>query len=164
MEAAGDDEHVLLERGRDRCLGDGSLLELDGDHRTEPTDLPDPRMRAKRDELVGHDLAERLGARDEPLIADDLERRQTGGTRHWVPAERRAVRPGAPALHPLACRDDGAERQAAAECFGERHDVGRHVDLLRREPRAGAAHPCLDLVEDKERADPRGELAQGAQE
>src|SRR6266550_8697925 len=70
------------------------------------------------------------------------------------------MRARAPMLHALASRDDRTERHATPEGLRRRDDVGRHAELLRREPRARAAHSRLDLVKHEERADLRRELAQ----
>src|SRR3989442_14667409 len=44
VESAGDEQHVLVERGRDRGLGHRLVVELHGAHRTEAPNLTDPRM------------------------------------------------------------------------------------------------------------------------
>ena len=46
----------------------------------------------------------------------------------------------------------GADREAAAERLGQRHDVGRHAEALVGEEIAGAAHAGLHLVEDQQQA------------
>ncbi len=45
-----------------------------------------------------------------------------------------------------------ADRKAAAQPLGTRHDVGNDALLHVRKERPGAAHAALDLVEDQERA------------
>jgi hypothetical protein len=46
----------------------------------------------------------------------------------------------------------GADRVAAPESLGERHDVGPDPDALVREPPSGAPTPVLHLVEPQQRA------------
>ena len=61
-------------------------------------------------------------------------------------------------------RDQRAERNAAAEPFGEHHDVRRDARVLESEELAGAADPGLDLVEDQQDAVLGRQSAQAAQE
>ena len=61
-------------------------------------------------------------------------------------------------------REAGAERKAAAEPLGQRHDVGRDAGPLVGEQLAGAAHAGLHLVEDQQQAVLVAELAQRAEE
>ena len=159
MEAARDQQHVALQRGGDRALRHRLLIELSRDHRAEATDLAEARVRSKRRELLDHDLADGLGPRDKILVANHLKRGESGRARHGIAPERRAVRPRAPTFHALARRDAGAKRHAAAERLCGSDDIGRHAELLRREPGAGTAHSCLDLVEYEKRADLRRELS-----
>ena len=55
-------------------------------------------------------------------------------------------------LPAFARRQKGAERKAAAEPFGERHDVGRDAGMFIGEELAGAAHARLHLVKDQQQA------------
>ena len=57
-----------------------------------------------------------------------------------------------------------AEREAAANALGRRHDVGRHAILFVREQRAGPAIAALDLVEDQQQPALVACLAQAGQE
>ena len=118
----------------------------------------------ERRELARHEIAEALGARDEAVVADDLERREARSAGHRVATERRPMGAGEPALLKLAGRDDGAQRQTTAEGLREHEDVRRHADLLGREPRTGSPEARLHLIEDEERADTRRQLAQCTQE
>src|SRR2546429_8504695 len=70
------------------------------------------------------------------------------------------MRAGTPPLHAFARRPHRTERHPTAESLGERHHVRGNPELLRREPRAGAAHARLHLVEHEERADLGRELAE----
>ncbi len=54
----------------------------------------------------------------------------------------------------------GADRKAAAERLGERHDIRLDADTLIAEQRAGAAHAGLHLVEHEQQAVLVAELAQ----
>src|SRR5438477_2737309 len=164
VEAARDEQHVSLERARDRGLGALGLIELDRDHRAEASYLAHVWVGDQRRELARHEITEALGARDEPVVADDLERREARSARHRVAAERGTVGAGEPALLQLTWRDDRAKRQATTEGLREHEDVGRHADLLRREPRTRSSEARLHLIEDEERADTRCELAQRTQE
>ena len=77
------------------------------------------------------------------------------------------VEPWVPAVMPLAAASvarTGADRKAAAERLGKRHDVGRNSGALMGEQLAGAAHAALDLVEYQEETMLVAELAQRAQE
>src|SRR5205085_4394855 len=55
--------------------------------------------------------------------------------------------------------EHGAERQSAAERFGERDDVGNDSALLKREHRSGASESALDFVEDENGVVAIGDLA-----
>ena len=54
----------------------------------------------------------------------------------------------------------GAEREAAADALGHRHDVGLDAVMLVGEHLAGAAVAALDLVEDEHQIVLVGERAQ----
>src|SRR5687767_4303803 len=164
VRARRDEQDVPLERAGDRPLRGRLVVELDGDHRAERADLADARGTPQRRELLDHDLADVVRARDEPFVAQDVERRETGGAGHRVAAEGRAVRPGPPAVMELTGSDDRAERQAAAERLREHEDVRAHTDALRGGPGARPAKTRLHLVEDEERADAVRERAQAPQE
>ena len=74
----------------------------------------------------------------------------------WVPARH--------ALGRLGGGQAGAEREAAADALGERHDVGRDARPLIGEELAGAADAGLHLVEDQQQAVLVAERAELAQE
>src|SRR6185312_3594875 len=71
VETARDEKDIALECGRDRGLRDRLLVELRRDHRAETPDLAKTRMRSQRRQLFNHDLADRLGPRDEVLVTND---------------------------------------------------------------------------------------------
>ena len=54
----------------------------------------------------------------------------------------------------------GADREAAAERLGDRHDIGRDVLPFVSEELAGPPHPALHLVVNEEQAELVGNLAQ----
>ena len=58
----------------------------------------------------------------------------------------------------------GAQREAAADALGHRHDVGGDAHPFMGEELAGAADAGLDLVKDQQQALVIADLAQGAQE
>src|SRR6516225_2235698 len=61
-------------------------------------------------------------------------------------------------------REQGGERNAAANALAERHDVGRDISVLIVEELAGAAKAGLDLVQDQEKAMRLRQFAQVTQE
>ena len=96
-----------------------------------------------------------------PSLAQRLEHRDAGGAGERVAAEGRAVRAGVEARGDRRSRrQHRADRHAAAEALGERHDVGHDAALLVGEQRAGAAHAGLHLVEDQQQPVSVAELAQ----
>ena len=72
--------------------------------------------------------------------------------------------PGGHALTRFASRKTRADREAAAERLGERHDVGRDADALIGEQFAGAAHAALHFVEDQHQAVLVAQRAQRSEE
>ena len=57
-------------------------------------------------------------------------------------------------------RGEGAEREAAGDALGHRHDVRRHVGrVLDAEHLAGAAEAGLHLIDDQQRPVRRGRCA-----
>ena len=71
---------------------------------------------------------------------------------------------GRHALGGLVGGEHRADREAAAETLGQRHDVGRHADLLVAEHLAEPADAGLHLVEGEQQAVLVAELAQVAEE
>ena len=88
------------------------------------------------------------------------------GDRHRqrIAAESRAVGAGGHALARFRRRQAGADRKAAAERLGQRHDVGRDAGVLIGEHVAGAADAGLYFVENQQQAVVVAQLAQRAQE
>ncbi len=77
------------------------------------------------------------------------------------------VEPCVPAVMPFAAsagRKTGADREAAAERFRQRHDVGRNAAALIAEQFAGAAEAGLHFVEHQHQAVLVAQLAQRTQE
>ena len=73
------------------------------------------------------------------------------------------VEPWVPGVMPLAASlggQAGADREAGAEPLGQRHDVGRHAELLIAEQLAEPADAGLHLVEREQQAALVAELAQ----
>ena len=127
-----------------------------GDHRgVAVLDLGQPLLEQQR---VLLDLVEKA------VGQHHVEHRVAAGHRQRIAAEGRAVRAGGHALGRFRRGKAGADRKAAAERLGDRHDVGRDAGVLIGEQIAGAAHAALDLVEDQQQAVVVAQLAQGAQE
>ena len=95
-----------------------------------------------------------------PGVEHHVEHGVADRHRQRIAAEGRAVRAGRHALGGLGGREAGAEREAAADALGDRHDVGRDAGPLIGEQFAGAADAGLDLVEDQQQAVLVAELAQ----
>ena len=89
------------------------------------------------------------GGVDAPHLVDDGEH---GGGRDRRAAVRAAVVAGREHGGDVAPRPACADRHTVAHRLGHRHHVGRHAGVLEAEPRAGAAEPGLDLVDDHQRA------------
>ncbi len=102
-------------------------------------------------------------ARQERIV-HDLERSRAPPRRR--PDCRQTFRQaaGLGRVHDLGLPDDGRERQAAAERFCDRDQIGLDAVLLAREERAGAAESRLDLVGDQHDAVHVGDSPQLAQE
>ena len=64
---------------------------------------------------------------------DDVEHRRGDGHRQRIAAERRTVRAGRHALRGLGRRQHRGGRKAAAETFGDRHDIRHDTGPLVRE-------------------------------
>ena len=92
-----------------------------------------------------------------------VERREGRGAGDRVSAERRAVGAGRQHRRDPGGRARGADREPAAECLREGHDVRRHADVLVREKPARAAHAALHLVEDEKELVPVGQVAEARQ-
>ena len=63
-------------------------------------------------------------------LKDQIERGQTHGGRQRIAAIGGAVRASHHALASLARRQKSAQRKAAADAFGDRHNVWRHANKL----------------------------------
>ena len=101
---------------------------------------------------------------EEAVRRDHVEHGIADRHRQRIAAEGRAVGAGGHALGRFRRRQAGADRKAAAERLGQRHDVGRDAGVLIGEQVAGAADAGLDLVEDQQQPVVVAQLAQGAQE
>ena len=96
--------------------------------------------------------ADALDAIEEAVGQHHVEHRVARRHRERIAAEGRAVRAGGHALAGFLGGEERADRKAAAERLGERHDVGRNAGPLIGEQLAGAAHAALHLVEDQQQA------------
>src|ERR1019366_591855 len=63
----------------------------------------------------------------------------------------------------VAMRDKCRQWHAAAETFGQGHNVGRYSRMLETEQPAGAANAGLNFIEDQQQAPLARQLAQTAQ-
>ncbi len=104
------------------------------------------------------DVLEELGRRD------DVEHRAARRHRQRVAAIGRAVGADDHALRGMFGREARADREAAADALGDRHDVGGHAEMLVGEQLPGPRDAALDLVEDQQRAVLVGEVAQALEE
>ena len=89
---------------------------------------------------------------EEARLEHGVEHRAADRHRQRIAAEGRSVRAGRHALRRLLGGEQAAEREAAADALGDRHDVGRDAGPLMREQLAGAADAGLHLVEDQQQA------------
>src|SRR5438045_9387270 len=77
VRSGGDEQHVPLERAVDRGLRRGLVAELDRGHGAERSDLADPRVALQRCQLFDDDLADEIGALDELLVLQHVQRRKS---------------------------------------------------------------------------------------
>ena len=101
---------------------------------------------------------------EEGRIGDDIDDGVADRHGQRIAAEGRAVGAGRHALGRLVGREARADREAAAEPLGERHDVRRGTRPFVGEQLAGAADAGLHLVVDEKQAVLVAERAQVAQE
>ena len=101
---------------------------------------------------------------EEAGLQHHVEHRIGRRHRQRIAAEGRAVRARRHAGRGLRRRKARADRKAAAERLGQRHDVGRDAEPLVGEQLAGAAHAGLHLVEHQQQAVVVAELAQRPEE
>ena len=159
--AGGDRQHLLGAQRVDHLGAGGTMPQAEqqalaahlGDHRAVAIlDLGEPLLEQQR-----HLAARRRGSRRPSITSSTaLPTAIASG----LPPK---VEPCVPAVMPLAASlggETGADRKAAAERLGDRHDVGRHAGMLIGEQLAGAAHAALHFVEDQQQAVLVAELAQ----
>ncbi len=102
-------------------------------------------------------------ALEEALLQHHVEHRIGHRHRQRIAAEGRAVRARGHALGRRFGGQTRADRKAAADALGDRHDVGLDARPLIGEQLADAADAGLHLVEDQHQLVLVGELAQAAQ-
>jgi len=68
VRAAGDEQHVAIERAVARGLGGGLVGEFDRGHRAGRPDLAHAPIAFQRRQLLDDDLADEVGALDEALL------------------------------------------------------------------------------------------------
>src|SRR4051812_22214185 len=142
--------------------------QLDPDHQPAATYLLEhlvasPELR----EPIAEHGADLNRALDQAIALDDAERREA--RRHGQPiasvgrlmdvgALQRSHRP----LVDLPPSDHGGHRHvAAAQRLSHEHEVRLEAPMLEREPPAGASQPCLNLVDDEQRAVAPAQLMRG---
>jgi hypothetical protein len=133
-----------------------------------PTNKPSPRTSTKcppieRAQPATQPFAKRFGTIRQLVAQHDLERGQAGCARHGMSPESRHV--AQRRIHGERPQDSRAghersERHASAESLGQDENVRHDLEALKREQRPGPAEAGDDLVEDQERADPFGAIAQ----
>ncbi len=167
VESEGGDHVAVEEAGRHfgseilpaQSPCQSRFCKLDADHEAAASHLDDGRTPgcgfAERSEQVFSLLA---SARGKVVAHEDLDGLESGGRSAGVATERRGVDRAAltaaePGLPHLVRRHEGAGRHdAASECLGQGHDVGRHAIVFAAEHGARTAEPSLDLVGNEERA------------
>ena len=116
-------------------------------------------------EPLRQDRADLVGALDEPVVLEDVDRGERGGARDRVAAVGAAEAAGVRGVHDLGPAGDGRERQPAGDALGGRDQVGHDAEELAGEHRAGAGEAGLHLVGDEDdvvRAAPVDERAAGS--
>ena len=106
----------------------------------------------ERGQALLHAQAFVAHAFQEARLGHDVEDGGADGGAQGIAAVGRAMRARHHVLRDFFDGDDGAEREAATDALGQRHDVGRHAVLLIGEQVARAAHARLHLVEDQHEA------------
>ena len=94
---------------------------------------------------------------------DDIQHRIANRHRQRIAAKGGAMRTG---RHAFSGRGGGktrAHRKAAADAFGQSHDIGGDAGPLIGKEFAGPAHATLHLVENQQQAMPVAKLAQAPQ-
>src|SRR6478735_4152083 len=146
--AGGVEDEAGLAPGRHGPRGVGAV-ELGAAHETRARHLDDAGLLAQ--ERLELD-APGDGGVQQAVGLDRLEDGEGGSGRDRVAAEGGAVVARLEQRCRVAAGDRRADRDAAAEALGERDDVGLHaVEQLVGEPRAGAGHAGLHLVEPQQR-------------
>ena len=115
-------------------------------------------------QVPGEPLAHLVDMLDEAGLQDAVEHGIADGAGQRIAAIGRAVRARDHRFGHLALGEAGAEREAAADALGHRHDVGLDAGPLMREELAGPAIAALHLVEDQQHAVLVAERAQAAHE
>ena len=94
----------------------------------------------------------------------ETQRRDAHRHAERIAAIGRAMRARRHALGRFGGGETRAERKAAADPLGDRHDVGRDAQPIISEQLAGAPNAGLDFVEDQKQAVLVAQFAQAAQE
>ena len=97
---------------------------------------------------------------EKALLEHHVEHAVGDGAGERIAAEGGAVRAGRHAGGGARGRQARADREAAAQALGQRHDVGRHPGPFVGEQPAGPAHAALHLVEDQQQVVLVAELPQ----
>src|SRR5262245_20752847 len=130
------------------------LHELDAVEEAEAADLADRLVLVRQGrEPVAEDLAQLRRVLDDVLLAERLDRRNTGRARKWM---ARVREPTGEVLLPQPVGDLLADRHrteghvTGADPLRQRYDVRHHVPVLAREPLASAPEASHHLVEDEQ--------------
>jgi len=146
-----------------RPVGAGD--ELDADHRAHAAHVADLReVVLQAAQHAAQPLPDRGRPLEQAVLLDHVERRQRGGDRHRIAAERRAQHARPHPVHDLGLADHGRQGEAGGERLGAGHQIGLEPVVVDRPPGAGAADAGLDLVVDPQRADLVGVGAQAGEE
>ena len=111
-------------------------------------------------EPAAEQLGRGLDTIEEAGFEHHVENGVAGRHRQRIAAKGRAVGAGDHADRGALGREAGADRKAAAQRLGDRHDVGRDPGPFIGEQPAGPPHAALHLVEDQQQAELVGDRAQ----
>ena len=171
VDAGAENEEALVERGLDDAVAEvvGALFgflvadDFDADHQAAAANIADDFVFLGPARGLAQDEIAYAGSVRDVSAFEEIHGGERGGDADGIATKSGSVRAGRP-VHDFGFGDDGTERHAGSDSFGDAENVWLDAGVVHGPPFAGTAHAGLHFVGDKQDAVLAAELLEAHEE